>query len=99
MLIEETMVNATKGWRFGASGLYEPFTDDLSVLYRALRSEHGRCIGKVYIDTAEGTKAIGWVFQKRARYDDCNETYLQETWVTLHDAEPTVERTFHHHYL
>lgn len=27
MLINETYVNVTDGWKYGESGLYEPFTD------------------------------------------------------------------------
>jgi len=40
---------------------------------------------------------VGWVFQKRVKFSDCNETFLQETWVTLHKSKPTVKTT--HHYL
>jgi hypothetical protein len=97
MLIQETFVNVTREAQIGESGLYEPFTDDLGKLYRVLVKEHGRCTGRVYIDTKEGTKAIGWVFIKRRKYDDSNETYLAETWVTLHERQP--DTTVIHHYL
>jgi hypothetical protein len=59
--------------------------------------EYGRCQSTVYIDTEDGAKAIGWVFVKRMPYSDApNESYLQETWVTVHEAPPT--RTVEYHY-
>lgn len=100
MLINETYVNVTDGWKYGESGLYEPFTDKPGQLYKALQREYGRCISKVYIDLPDNkVQAIGWVFVKHVKYDDCNKTYLQETWVELHDEEPTVEKTYHYHEL
>jgi len=66
---------------------YEPFTDDVGTLFRALQREHGRCVSKVYHDGADGQPIpIGWVFQKRQQYSDCADTYLQEVWVTLYDS-------------
>ena len=100
MLISETFVNLDKGYQFGDSGKYEPFTDDLGQLYRSLRREYGRCTGRVYIDTKEhGTKAVGWVFVKRMKYEDCNDTYLREVWVTPFDAPDEVTRREHYHYM
>lgn len=99
--ISETMVNVTAGYRFGPDEheITETFTDDPGELYRALQREYGRCTGKVYVDTADGTKRVGWVFLKRAEYEDSSETFLQETWVTLHDAPDTVTRERHYHAL
>ena len=98
MMIRETWVNATEGYRGGDSEFYEPYTDDTGELFRSLQREFGRCTGRMYVDVNERgsfdveprtefqntefrTKAIGWVFEKRERYTDCDETYLQETWV------------------
>jgi hypothetical protein len=51
----------------------------------------------VYIDVAgRGAVAIGWVFRKRMRYDDCDEVYLRDVWVTLHADRDTVTRTPHY---
>jgi hypothetical protein len=62
--------------------------------------EYGRCTGRVYIDGADGKGLpIGWVFIKRKEYDDCKETFLQETWVTLHTAPDTVTREPHYLFL
>jgi hypothetical protein len=63
-------------------------------LFRFSVREHGRCIGRVYVDTDDGTVATGWVFQKRVKYQDDDETYLHETWITVErvvaPARPTV---------
>ena len=99
MFAQETYINKTRNGRIGESPLYETFTDDIGKLFRAFQQEHGRCRSKVYIDTNNGPKQIGWVFEKRVRYADCNETYLQETWVSLHTEEPTKTITYHYHYL
>jgi hypothetical protein len=87
LYVQESYINATKGYCYGDSPVYETFTDDRGVLYREMQREYGRCTSKVYIDDPEigAPKAIGWVFQKRVPYaDDPNETYLREVWVTVH---------------
>jgi hypothetical protein len=96
VLIQESFVNATEGYRFGDSEPQEPYTDDVGELYRTLRAEYGRCIGKVYVDTDDGPKAVGWVFQSRDRYEDSNETYLREVWITLYDRyDRVIEADYH----
>ena len=87
---EENRINRTRGWRYGDSGVYETSYETTGALYRAMRKEYGRCTGRVMIDDKGGrSKPIGWVFLKRDRYDDCNDTFLSETWVTVHTAPPT----------
>ena len=55
-------------------------------------------MSKQYLDRKDGTTLhIGYVFQRRKKYDDCDATYLHETWVTLHEQPPT--RTVKYHYL
>jgi len=76
---------------YGDSEYYEPFTDDPGGLFRSLQREHGRCTGNMYQDvwtTSNGRRElsneprkVGWVFEKRRKYTDCNEWYLSETWV------------------
>ncbi len=96
MKIDEKYVNATKGHHIGESGLYEPFTDDIGDLFKALVREHGRCVSKVYVDRDGKAIPVGWVFHKRRAYDDSpRETFLCETWVTLHAEAPTVTRREH----
>ncbi len=66
-------------------------------IYRASQKEHGRCTGKVYIDTqSRGTISVGWVFVKRQQYDDSQETFLMETWVTLLDKDETIRNIEYH---
>jgi len=100
MFVEECWTNATKGYRCGDSGIYEPYTEDISKLFRDYQQTYGRCKGKVYVDGQDGKPcAIGWVFEKREKYTDCDETYLQETWVMLHEDKPTKTIEYHYHYL
>ena len=98
LFVEENWLDATSHHRLGDSGIYETFTDSPGVLYRALLKEYGRCIGSVHVDRPGGKVSnIGWVFLKRKKYDDCDETFLAETWVTLHKKQPT--RTVEYHYV
>jgi hypothetical protein len=81
----------------GEGEIYDTGLDDMGALYRSLRAEYGRCTGHVYIDTAEEeARKVGWVFEKRERYQDTGDTYLQTTWVHVFTAMPTVTRVFHH---
>jgi hypothetical protein len=77
--------------------VYETRFDKPGELYRFLVREFGRCISKMYVEMKDGTsKHIGWVFQKRQKYDDSKEKYLAETWVSLHEGPP--ERSIKYHY-
>jgi hypothetical protein len=42
-------------------------------------------------DGGKRAMPIGWVFEKRAKYTDCDEMYMQETWVTVHAHAPERE--------
>ena len=86
MLIAETFVNLDKGYRFGETAPYEPWTQRRGALFHTLQREYGRCTGKVYIDRKDGgSQAIGWVFAKRCQYDDSPEYYTREVWVTVYE--------------
>lgn len=51
-------------------------------MFCAAKSMYGRCSSKIYIETAEKIEQhIGWVFEKQQKYSDCDETYIQETWI------------------
>lgn len=71
--------------RLYTSDLYEPSTDNTGKLFRSLQGEYGKCISKMYHDDYHGS--IGWVFEKRVKFTDCDEYYIQETWITLYDGE------------
>ena len=89
--IQETYVNED---RHGICGETEPYetrysTDEVGRLFRFLQREYGRCSGRQYVDRKDGPAVqTGWVFEKRARYTDCAETYLQRTWVTVWSTAP-----------
>jgi len=56
--------------------------ETVSEVYKGAQAEYGRCASKIYIDKmGGGVQHIGWVFEKRQKYQDCNKTYLQETWI------------------
>ena len=93
LYVEANWINASEGHRAGDSDVYETFTEDRGELYHAMQREYGRCVGKVYVDDGQ---PIGWVFQKRKQYDDSPETFLLETWVTVHSGPPT--KTIENHY-
>lgn len=98
LFIQESWVNATDGHRTGQSEVYETRFDDTGELFRSLQQEYGRCTGKVYIDDLKGnSRQTGWVFQKRQKYDDCNDTFLLETWVTVHEEPETRSVKYHYH--
>lgn len=93
LFAQENWINITENCGQGDSDVYETGCETRPELYRAMQQQYGRCIGKVYIDAG---KPVGWIFHKRQKYDDCNKTYLQETWVTVHSGPPT--KTIKYHY-
>lgn len=103
LLLHEARVNLDKGYNFydertpiDGSIFENVEPDDLpGELFRYGRSEYGRCVGKVFVDTrSRGTIHTGYVFQKRENYSDCEDTYLAETWLSVErvvePARPTV---------
>ena len=89
--VREQIVNRDKGYQVYDEGFD---CNDSTILedatpgdvYRYALGEHGRCASKMYRDVDGGPPIhCGWVFEKRERYEDTGETYLQEAWVTLYD--------------
>lgn len=97
--IEEAFVNATEGHIIDRTVCTDLLTSDPGELFRLCQREHGRCVSSIYIDTDEGTKRVGWVFEAIDRYQDTGERYLREVWITLLERVDTVERTLHLAYL
>jgi hypothetical protein len=87
--------NATQNWNCGQEVVETRFSDRNELYHSCLR-EYGRCIGSVYVEKQGKPQRIGWIFQKRQKYDDCNETYIAETWVSILKSEPvvTIKREF-----
>jgi folate-dependent phosphoribosylglycinamide formyltransferase PurN len=103
-LVENHIIQQDDGKSYSMG--YDPVTDladtymgeDATIgdIFRASQKEHGRCVSKVYQDTDEGIIAVGWVFQKRERYEDSRETYIHETWISLYDEwTPTIIKKPH----
>lgn len=88
LFVREIYINATEERMYSDSEVYESSFDNVGDLFRALQKEFGACTGKMYIDTNNGPKPIGWVFQKRVEYDFSKETYLREVWVEVHEQRP-----------
>ncbi len=84
LLISEIFMNATEDYCIAETDIYETFVDTPGQLFRAAQREHGRCISKVYAD--DRATPVGYVFNKKAHYTNTGEPYLQETWITIHDA-------------
>jgi hypothetical protein len=88
LYVRETFTNLTEETIFGETGWYETPYDSPGEIYRFALAEYGRCAGKVYVDQADGgVRHVGWTFVKRDEYDDSNETYLREVWVTFRAGE------------
>lgn len=85
--VHVSLTNETKGHRFS------DYTEDVSgvetpgEIYRIAQREYGVCRSRVCVDTPTGTKAIGWYFESRQRYEDTNEPYLRGAWVTYQEIE------------
>lgn len=100
MLIRESFTNETKGYRFGDSEPYEPYTDNIGKLFRSLSKEYGRCKSAVYIDKKDGGRIkVGWYFEKRMRYEDARDSwpkkdqfYVRGVWVELLERKDEVTR-------
>jgi hypothetical protein len=65
---------------FGGDSTEDSIIVDKKELFNWLQKTYGRCISKVYID--DGT-SIGWMFQARVKYDDCKDTFIKETWISI----------------
>lgn len=97
LLAEFDYVNRTKGWRTGSDGIVETRFETAGELYKFCLREYGRCVSSCYVDQPDGkAKRIGWVFEKRMKYDDCNEYFVCETWVTIHEALPECHTIYHY---
>lgn len=66
-------------------------------LYRSCLKEYGRCTGKLYIDDSnDKPKQIGWCFSKREKYSDSNESFLMETFISIHKDYPVTTVKYHY---
>lgn len=95
MWVEISSMNKTEGYLFYYEDVVKwDRCETTSEVYKTALASFGRCISKMYIDTdaAEGErnkkpeedkpKHIGWVFEKKTKYEDVDEYYIEETWAT-----------------
>lgn len=76
------------------TGILEPYEIDIDTmqeLFLFLQCEYGRCIGKLYYEPNDISKQayqVGYVFEKQVKYQDCAETYVQETLIEVWVGSP-----------
>ena len=98
-----SMLNRSENYRIyddvlDIGDLYLGDEPSIGDIFRAMRNEYGRCTSKVYVDLHDGGVAqVGWTFEKREKYQDSEDTYLQETWITLYDEHEYVLKSRAHH--
>lgn len=99
LFVQETFENKSEGYLMNEGEVYESFTDNLKDLFRSMQDEYGRCISTCFIDIRGKSKKIGWVFEKKMRYEDTGEHYIQHTWINIHEKEPETETVVYYKYL
>lgn len=98
--VRETFLNADEGYLLGEPVVTSDiFSGEPGDIFRAAQAEYGGCVSRIYVDTSEGVRSLGWVFQRREKFSDCDETYTREVWVELLERPDTIERTSHPFYL
>ena len=89
-VVRVQLVNEDERVQF--SDFEDPYLGDETPgeIFRACRSEYGRCESKIFQDYKDGSiKHVGWYFRSRQRYEDTGEPYLRGAWVTLYrEVEP-----------
>lgn len=88
LFIRESYINVDNNSRYGDSDWYESSCISTSELYRTLVKDFGRCVSKVYIDKDGKSIQVGWIFQKRCKYDDCKDTFIREVWIDVSTVKP-----------
>ena len=87
--VNETWTNETEHYGIGESDWYETYEMTLGALFRKMWFEYGRCVSKMYRDRKDAPPiVIGWVFEKRVKYEDVKETFVRVTWVEVSTTKP-----------
>lgn len=87
LYIQETHVNSTDNYFIAEIPWQATPYDSRRSLFEGLRKEYGKP-SKMFVDTNEGVKQVGWVFSKTKQYDDCPKQYVHEVWVTVSKTNP-----------
>jgi hypothetical protein len=99
--IQESMTNEDEGYRIHDTDVYETHHNNIKDLFKSLQKEYGRCMGKIFVDRYDGLLGdtavqVGWIFEKKVKYDDTDAYFTQATWVAVHTKEP--EHITKNHY-
>jgi len=98
--LQTTYTDETRGYGIGddVTKLEDMYDDvlnedgspNMGEIYRVVvkLGDVGVCRSSVYVDTASGTKRVGWYFEKRDKYEDTNGSYLRGAWVTVGEYAP-----------
>ena len=103
LYIKETSIEVREDdKRYGIfeSDVYESWFDTsmpMSRILKHLMKDYGRIIEKVYVGD-ENLIHVGYVFQKRVKYEDSKDTYILETWITFHEQKENKEVKITYHY-
>lgn len=81
--VRETFVSQKNNMILGENPWYESYCETRAEQFRACQREYGRCISKMYRDDEFASLPVGWVFEKKEQYDDCDEYYIREVWVEV----------------
>ena len=90
---QEAWIDVDRNLRCGDTEVYETRYEKPGDLFRSCQREYGRCTSKVYVGDGH---PIGWVFEKKKQYDDSKDTFILQTWVSVHEKPPT--KTVEYHY-
>ncbi|AUO79159.1 hypothetical protein [Salinibacter phage M8CRM-1] len=91
-------VNKDNGATTGLDGpLTDPRAETPGDLFRLLQKKYGRCVSVARVDTPDKEgKQIGWVFEKRETYSDAPDSFVQETWIFVHDQTKNLDAVLTH---
>lgn len=89
--VTEKYVDRNKGHVYSVVDWYETRYDDSQRrdLFRSCAREFGRARAMWVDKPGGGRHQVGWVFEKRVKYDDAPKTtYLREVWVEVSIGDP-----------
>jgi hypothetical protein len=101
LFISEEWINKTKEYCIGSTEVYETCYDNIKDLYLSLQKQYGECVSFIldFTDPKPHSKKIGWVFQEEGTYEGTGESFIQETWVTVHNSLPKKTVKYDYYFL
>jgi len=95
MLVNVTLENVNEGCVYYCEIENWDICETVSDVFREAKKQYGKCMSKIYVDTENSIQVSGWVFEKKVKYADCNDKYIQRAWI-----EPlikVIEKTEYHY--